>query len=53
MIGVVRASPLHSAAYRGHDPDQSVLSTAGLQTGTGAVEQKRTGLNLPSIQRPQ
>lgn len=36
-------SPLHSAAYRGHDRDQSVLSTEGLQTGTDATGQKRTG----------
>lgn len=36
-------SPLHSTAYREHDQDQSVLSTAGLQTGTDATGQKRTG----------
>ncbi len=46
-------SPLHSAAYRGHYQDLSVLSTAGLQTGTDALGQKRAGLNLLSIQKPQ
>lgn len=50
FMGVVCVSPLNSAAYRGHDQDQSVLSTAGLQTGTDAVGQKRTDLNLLSIQ---
>jgi len=36
-------SPLHSAAYREHDRDQFVLSTAGFLTGTDATGQKRTG----------
>lgn len=41
--GCICVSPLHSAAYRAHDQDQSVLSTAGLQTGTDATGQKSTG----------